>query len=376
MNIRKESMRAGSKLSHELRRFGAWWMRCLLATLPPRWRSFLGATEDCLLLSREGDELVVRWKSAQSEHELVRSPMAVVADDLERLLKSRVAGLSRWWLLPHGAGIRRRLLFPANASRHLRQVVGFEIDRVTPFPASSVQYDVRVLGLREEGQIEVELAVVPQRMFEKSMQEPAALAVSLAGVDMADTDGNPLGFNFLPSSDRRRAHDPMRYWNMLLLGVALLAAVAAAAQVLDDRRGAADVFEAELQGMAPKARLVAMQRDQLVDLVEGMGFLDGKRAAQPAVTEVWNEVTLRLPDGTWLEKLAIEGDRLQLAGYSDDASSLVARMEGSSLWRKPTLTGALQSDGSSGRNRFTLTAELANQNQADAEAVHGDSGAH
>jgi len=376
MSTGKEAMRIGSKALHELGRFRAWWTRCLLSSLPPRWRSLLGATEDRLLLSRDDDELVVRWKSAQDERELVRSPMAVEPPDLERLLGSQVANLPRWWLLPQGAGLRRRLLLPAAAGKHLRQVVGFEIDRVTPFPLGSVHYDARMLGHLQDGQIEVELVVVPQQAFGKAMQDPDALGASLAGVDMADMDGNPLGFNLLPLADRRVASDPMRYWNMLLLGVALLAAIAAAAQVLANRREAADRFEARLGEAAPQARALATQRGQLAGLAEGMDFLDGKRAAQPTVTEVWNDVSVRLPDGTWLERLAIEGDRLHLAGYSDDASSLVARMEGSPLWRKPTLTGALQSDGTSGRNRFTLTAQLTDGNRADAEAAHGDNGAH
>ena len=48
-----------------------------------------------------------------------------------------------------------------------------------------------------------------------------------------------------------------------------------------------------------------------------------------------------------------------LIGLSSEASSLVQRLEGSKLWRAPALTGALQPDPRSGKDRFTLTAELA-----------------
>ena len=45
-------------------------------------------------------------------------------------------------------------------------------------------------------------------------------------------------------------------------------------------------------------------------------------------------------------------------GLSPEASSLVAKMEGSKLWKSPALSGALQPDPRSRRDRFSLTAEL------------------
>jgi general secretion pathway protein L len=48
-----------------------------------------------------------------------------------------------------------------------------------------------------------------------------------------------------------------------------------------------------------------------------------------------------------------------LIGLSREASQLVPLLQDSPLWRKVNLTGVLQADGAtSGRDRFTLTAEL------------------
>ena len=71
-----------------------------------------------------------------------------------------------------------------------------------------------------------------------------------------------------------------------------------------------------------------------------------------------DELTQRLPDSTYLEKLAIEDNNLLMIGLSREAPSLIQRLQGSPLWRAPALTGALMPDPSSGRDRFTLTAEL------------------
>jgi general secretion pathway protein L len=103
---------------------------------------------------------------------------------------------------------------------------------------------------------------------------------------------------------------------------------------------------------------VATQRQQLQDLVDGQAFFAQQRAAQPTATEVINELSQRLDDDTSLEKLSIEAGRMQLIGMSRSSSSLVSRLEGSSLWKTPSLTGVLQAGGSDRRERFTLTAEL------------------
>jgi general secretion pathway protein L len=71
-----------------------------------------------------------------------------------------------------------------------------------------------------------------------------------------------------------------------------------------------------------------------------------------------DELSRRLPDTTYLEKLAVEDNRLTLIGLSKEASALVPKLEGSPLWTSPALTGALQPDPRTQRDRFTLTADI------------------
>jgi general secretion pathway protein L len=104
---------------------------------------------------------------------------------------------------------------------------------------------------------------------------------------------------------------------------------------------------------------VSQQRQQLVDLVAGRAFLDRVRAGRPTAVELMDDLTKRLPDGTYLEKFSIEDNRMLLIGLSNEASALPGRLEGSKLWRTPALTGAVQPDPRTNKDRFTLTADLA-----------------
>ncbi|RFP60519.1 general secretion pathway protein GspL [Luteimonas weifangensis] len=342
--------------------FFAWWGRALAAWLPRRWRRALGLERGRLLLQPADDAVQLRLHDGDGVRDLARVPelAAASADALAALLSPELAELPRWLLLPAASGLRRRLSLPAAAAERLRDVVGFEIDRQTPFAAEAVAFDARLLGRRDgDGQLDAELVVVPRATLAAQSTALGALAESLAGVDIAGDDGVPLGVNLLPPAQRRQQRDPWRGWNRVLAAVAVFAFVALLAQLLDNRERAVQTLQARVEREAVAARAVALQRQQLTDLIEGRAFLERQRSSRPTAVEVLDELARRLPDNTYLEKLAIENDRLLLIGLSGEASALVGRLQGAAPWRSPALTGALQPDPRSGRDRFTLTAELA-----------------
>ena len=352
------------------RGFLAWWGQALASWLPLRARLAVGMDRGRLLLQVDGDALQLRLQQGSAVRDLghlpglaegiAPDPLTPVVDPLAPVLGASIADLPRWLLLPASTSLRRRLLLPAAAAERLRDVVGFEIDRQTPFSADAVAFDARVLGRRDsDGQLDTELVAVPLSVLDPQLGALGPLASTLAGVDVAASDGVPLGVNLLPPARRSQQGDPWRVWNVALAAVALVAIAATLWQLLDNRRDAADAFERSLARRAAPARQAAAQRQQLLGLIEGQAFLDQARAARPTALEIIDELSRRLPDGTYLEKVAIEDERLTLIGLSNEAAALVGRLQGSELWRLPALAGALQPDPASGRDRFTLTAELA-----------------
>lgn len=373
MNTSADNPARGAAWTRQLQRYGSgvggflrWWRESLLAWLPERWRVLFGSAQDRLLLRRAGAEMQLLLQRGGECVELARLPPPLQAADLDGLLDRRLSDLPRWLLLPAESALRRRWQLPAAAAARLRDVAGFEIDRQTPFTANAVHFDARVAGHRGDGQIDAELVVAPRALLERELAALGGMATQLAGVDVADADGQPLQVNLLPVMVRQRSGRGQR-WNLALAAFALLALVFAAWRMLDNRRAALAEFSAKVEAQAVKARGVAVQRQQLQDLVEGTAFLDEARAARPAVLEVLDELSRRLPDDTYLEKISVEGDRLTLIGISSAAAELPGRLEGAKLWRAPALSGAVQPDPRLRRDRFSLTAELAGTRPAAAK---------
>ncbi len=350
----------------------SWWMASLQSWLPVRWRALLGLSDARVLLSpAAGQVRVLQAQAGQCQlQQSLQAPLLPAT--LEAALSARDAGLPRCALLPADKVLRKPLRLPAAAEGRLRDVLRFEIDRQTPFTVEQVYFDVRQRGRLADGQWDVELVVAPRHVVDVLLSPREAWQGQLDGVDVADGDGQPLGVNLLPPAQRRPRQDPMRRLDRMLVLGSVVLLVLAGWQLLDNRRTAAAELATQVEAASVRARAVATQRQQLQDLVEGQAFFAQQRAAQPTATEVINELSRRLDDDTSLEKLSIEGGRMQLIGMSRSSSSLVSRLEGSRLWRTPSLTGVLQAGGNERRERFTLTAELlAPQKEAADGAATG-----
>lgn len=358
--------RIGARLGPRAGGFLAWWGHSLAAWVPRRWRRVLGFDRGRVLIQAEGEDLRLHLQQFDESRELGRLPVPgrfeddlSASDPLAASLGVRLVDLPRWLVLPAASSLRRRLVLPAAAAQRLRDVVAFEIDRQTPFTADAVAFDARVLGHREnDDQIDAELVVVPRQVLDPQLTRLGPLAAGLAGIDIAATDGTTYGVNLLPPAQRRRNRDPWALWNWALTLLAVAALAALLAQLLHNRRAAAAVVEQRIAAQAPAGREAAAQRQRLTGLLEGQAFLGRVRAERPGTVEIIDELTRRLPDGTYLEKLSIDDRQLLLIGLSNEAAALVGRLQGADVWRSPALAGALQPDPESGRDRFTLTANL------------------
>ena len=355
-----------------LRGFLTWWGAGLSAWLPPAWRQLLASSSDRLLLQVQGDGVLMRRQGGNALQDVASLPQVPARadgnDPLAGVLTRQAAELPRWLLLPAESGLLRSLLLPAAARERLREVLGFEIERQTPFAMGDVAWDGRVLDARDDGQLQVELVVVPRVRTDAVVAQLGSLSGWLAGIDLADAEGRPLGVNLLPAAQRHRRGNPWRIWNIVLAAIALLALALGLSQVLDNRVAAAAQLQADVAKRSVQARSVSQQRQRLVDAVEGGSYLQAQRNARPSVVEVMDELARRLPDGTYLEKVSIEGGQLSLVGLSNQAAALVGKLEGAKQWRAPALSGALQQDPRMRSDRFTLVAQL---NDAAATAQAG-----
>ena len=63
-----------------------------------------------------------------------------------------------------------------------------------------------------------------------------------------------------------------------------------------------------------------------------------------------------MPDDTYLERLNVSRSEVAINGQSSQAAKLVEILQASPLLRSPALSGPIQPDARTGKDRFNITA--------------------
>ena len=258
--------------------------------------------------------------------------------------------------LPADRALKRVVTLPMAATANLRQVLGYEMDRLTPFNASQLYYDALIVERHpEQRRIRVELSALPRPEVDAVLGNLAALGVA---PDVVEVTGSRPGINLLPNEKRpRRGIWPRRLRNALIT-VSLSLALAATVLPLWQYRTLVIGLQKQVDVLQRESGHVLNLREQLEKAVESSRFLLQKKQDSPPVIELLQELTVILPDNTWLERLQIRGDTLQLIGQSSSASALVSVIEESKWLSGAAFASPVTNDRRTGKERFVLGARV------------------
>ena len=338
--------------------FLSWWRTELLSALPPAWRDWVASERAVVTLAPTTEGWKVRRvRVGRTEaEELVAADRDALVQAVERLRPEEEQPARQVLLLPAERTLRRRLTLPLAAEEHLASVLAFEMDRQTPFRADQLYFDHRILRRDPTARtMLVELLAVPRTALDQSLQGIGALQLDAADVAVGEL---PAGFNLLPVDRRARRVDKRLRLNLILGVVAVALLWLVMWQSLTLREQAIERLNEEKQVASAAAMQSAELKRQLRDAIEGASFLAKKKSEQAVAVDVLAEITRLVPDDTWLERLSFVGAQVQLQGQSSRADKLIGILTDSRCLEKPQFQGIIQPDGATGKERFSLVADL------------------
>ncbi|HEB78299.1 MAG TPA: hypothetical protein ENI90_07220 [Methylothermaceae bacterium] len=262
-------------------------------------------------------------------------------------------------LLKPGQYLQRRIILPVAAQENLHQVVGFELDRLTPFSTDQVYYTARLLKPLPGERISVECILILKALLDPYLDLLAAAGLPPHQVSILPPDGSPrLEIDLLPPERRPRTHRWQHWLNygltVLLIG---LITVAMTMPILHQQQTIAKLERAVRQTRKAAREANQLQRKVATLKQQAHFVLDKKQAARPLIA-VLEELSQRLPEDTWLTGFHYRQGKLQIDGKSPAASKLVELLEKSPYFRNVHFVSPVTQDRVTGMERFRISMEV------------------
>lgn len=359
----KNHLKLTSPLLNRLTELWRWWINELIGILPKKLQAVALPGEERLYLETHANELVAGKGTSEITQEIGRFPLSddplpqaqaqIVEEHAER---SREIILT----LPTDKVLTKSVTLPLVAETNLREVLGFEMDRQTPFNLSQVYYD-HILCKRDSkaGTITVDLVVTPRNYLDKLLNKLRVMGFQPHQIGVHRESGTQAQLdNLLPEEARRKRPKSTRLLNLVLAVVSLALLTAIVALPLMDKIRMINTLEAEVELTTQKAEIVQRLGDEVEQLTTGSDFLVKKKRGTPLVTETIGELTHILPDNTWINRLTIKGVELQIQGYSTSAAGLIPLIESSDKFHNPRFRSSVTTSRNSESERFHLSAEI------------------
>lgn len=356
---------------HGVAAFFRWWALELAALLPSGMRQSWQRREHQLILDFRADKVaLVECRNG------IEKPLGEYLIGLEEpgppgglsmlLAKVDREGMEVVIRLPSEQGLDKTLELPMEAEKNLHSVLGYEMDRQTPFSVDQVYFDHQIVERQADlKKVRVRMVVVPRGLLESTVQKAVKWGLRPAVVTIdtpshASPCENP-GINLLPVEKRQAAGNA---WNRLnrILGVsAAVLAIVAVILPLQRQQTVISHLEQQTKALEPEVEGVNALRDKLDRLAaESRSYIDLKQRS-PTAIGVLNELSLILPDDTWLETWEVKDGKLQISGFSANASALIGLLENSRLFKNAAFNSPVIQTPMSGRYRFQITAEISDE---------------
>lgn len=348
-------------------RFWRWWTNELAALLPS-WLRQPGASDaDALLIEMTPRSIVLqRWLqgSLAEQGRIDRQPGNPDADgaafrSLFSKLRKRDEAVALW--LSPAQCLAKQVELPLAAAKNLRQVLGFEMDRHTPFKAEQVYFDFRVLRVdNQNNRISLRLVAVPRAEMDGLLNllaswgatATAAYAAGTAVPGGASMNLMPAGRNTPQPQTRSRSIHP----GLLLLAL-LVGAAALAIPVWQKREAVLALLPVVDRAKQRAMEIDALRREQ-EKLAAEYNFMLLKKQFAPPLVVLLNELSRLLPDDTWVQQFSLKGSELQIQGETGSSSRLIALFENSRLLRDANFRSPLTKGDLPGSERYHLTAQI------------------
>jgi Tfp pilus assembly protein PilN len=310
---------------------------------------------DCeLIVANNGVQLLKNSRSVESDI-LGFDQLDALGQELKRGNKLLVSA-------HYTTSYQHVLQVPFNDIQSARQALDLEIQRLLPFPNSDL---FKFQWFTGDGK--------SQRVAHQAVVRPDTLSDVLSVLASRDATVEAFGFRdvndtlvpaFLTRSGGSYVAAKERPWRMVSVASAALClacCVGAWMYMSSSFKALKGELQSQVEALSAQAKTVRATIDGNIAEAKNLEAVFALRRKAPSVTDVWNELSVLLPDGSWVQQLSYAEGFFAIEGVSNNAEALVPLLEASKKFRDVSFSAAVtQSQGEAGQ-RFAIRFVLEDQ---------------
>ena len=361
-----------------IRAFVQWWTGELKQWVPEEYRKNIFPEAEAVYINQGNQDTPMLWRYSNQEFKALPRDEDLENNEWWHQINHYIADsdvdVSTTYLLASQHAIVRNVTLPQAAIGDIDSVLAFELDKYVPFQANEAVFAWRQ-GPVDDGseKVLILLAVIKKDILENILQAINSKGVKLSAIDInmgSDESPEPLGVNLLPEELRKKKDwTKWKLYGGLMLAVLLLLSLVMY-NSLDNKRTRIDSLNNQVDSLRKDARRAKLLENQLNQTITAANFLGNLKQQIPSRVLMIHELNEKIPQNTYLSRIIIDNERMEVVGQSDNANALVPILNESDTWYEPKIVGNVRPDPRSGKEQFTIKAELqpTTEEEADNEA--------
>jgi len=347
--------------------FLSWWGRQLWELVPQRLRQGTGAGNVMIADATDPGLLTLTARRRGGEGHLGQFRTdATGSDALAVTLAARPRGEPVLLRLAPGTALERDVKLPLAAERDPERILGYEMERLTPFAADEVFWAYAITARdRARGQLMLRLTIVPRA----SVQWLIDLLAAAGGRPALLEAPTPQGFRTLTLSHQEAPGVRMLVSSRnFMAAAAALAALILLSPFLRQSLAMADVQE-RLEAQAMQMTQVETLRRRITGAGAGGDAVATETRRLGDTLEALAAVTEIFPDDSYLTEFTMRERKMTLSGLSASAPRLISLLSADPRIHNPAFTApvtrqepirtGLAGQDTAQRDVFSIRAELA-----------------
>ncbi len=343
-------------IQRRLRPAWLWWSSQLLGILPAGVRSWLQHYSSSLTIYIEDKQcrcLPPKGSAVEFDFE---------SDSALESIKDDLAGWSGRCnsvklVLPASTVLTTTTILPEAAQQNLKQVLGFEMDRLTPLAEPEVYFDYTVIEKhRSDQQLLIELTVILRQKLDATLSRLHKLGLYPRRLMLKGAGDREQEVNLLPQAVTEDL--PAQMLHRLLQGSVILLLLLVLFAPLFYLQAKVEGLNADIETIKSSALASSDYLQQSQKLQQQLQTMLQQRQQSVSVVQVFSELTRLLPMDTWVSRLRLHQQQLTLHGESNNASTLIEIVERSPFFKEAKFDASITRNPRSNKERFVINALL------------------